>query len=235
MIIAIDGPSGAGKSTVARRAAAQLGFVYIDTGALYRTIGLAVLRRGASTKDVAAVEQTLPELVLNIEYIDNAQHVILNGEDVSEAIRTPEASLAASDVGGIPAVRAYLLELQRTLARAQNSILAGRDIGTVVLPDADVKIFLTASAAERAARRHKELHEKGIAERYEKVLAEIEQRDFQDANRAIAPLKPAQDSILVDTTGLSLEEAITKVVQLIQKYTTEVSYERVRFHAHQPL
>ena len=215
--VAIDGPAGAGKSTIAQQAAQRLGYAYIDTGALYRTIGLAVMRSGASTKDAAAVAACLPGISLDVKYLHGTQHVFLDGEDVSAAIRTPEASLAASDVGKVPAVRDYLLELQRSLARAQNSILDGRDIGTVVLPDADVKIYLTATAEERARRRQLQLAEKGIDEPFEKVLAEVIARDEQDMNRPIAPLRPAEDGVTLDTTGYGFEESVQAVINIIQE------------------
>ncbi|MDR1927558.1 MAG: (d)CMP kinase [Oscillospiraceae bacterium] len=220
--IAIDGPSGAGKSSVARRAAHVLGYVYIDTGALYRSIGYAARCAGISTKDAAAVEALLPQLSLSLRYIEGEQHVFLGEEDVSQAIRTPEASLAASEVSALPAVRDYLLERQRALAEVSNSILDGRDIGTVVLPQAQVKIFLTASAEERAERRCKELCAKGFREPYEKVLREIRQRDAQDSNRPIAPLKPAADSFTLSTTGLALEDAVNAAVTLIQSKLGDV-------------
>jgi len=217
MTIAIDGPSGAGKSTIARQAAQRLGFAYIDTGALYRAIGLAAMRAGTCTKDEQAIAACLPNLALSVQYLGGIQHVFLGDEDVSEKIRSPKASLAASDVGKVPAVRDYLLELQRNLAYAQDSILDGRDIGTVVLPQADVKIFLTASAEERARRRWHQLKESGTDEPYEKVLAEVIARDEQDMNRAIAPLKPAKDSITLDTTNMTLEESVNAVTSIIQE------------------
>ncbi|MCL2531620.1 MAG: (d)CMP kinase [Oscillospiraceae bacterium] len=214
--VAIDGPSGAGKSTIAQAAARQLGWAYIDTGALYRAIGLAVMRSGANTKNEDAVAACLPVIELDVQYVNGEQQVYIAGENVSEAIRTPEASLAASDVGKVPAVRDFLLQLQRDLAAAQPSILDGRDIGTVVLPHAPVKIYLTASAEMRAQRRHSQLAEKGIDEPFEKVLAEVNARDEQDMNRAIAPLRQADDAVLLDTTHLSLDESIQAVVQLIR-------------------
>jgi len=217
MTIAIDGPSGAGKSTAAKAAAQRLGFAYVDTGALYRSIGLAVLRAGKSAKDAESVAACLPDIQLRVDYIDGEQRVYLGGEDVSQAIRTPEASMAASDVGKVPEVRAYLLEFQRSLARSQDSILDGRDIGTVVLPDAEVKIFLTASPEIRARRRWEELRGKGIEEPYERVLADVLARDEQDTNRPIAPLRPAQDSVLIDSTGMTLEETIQTVIDTITK------------------
>ena len=199
MTIAIDGPAGAGKSTVAREAARRLGYTYIDTGAMYRGIGVSVMRLGIDTKDRAAVAACLPVEI-----------------DTTEAIRTPEASLAASDVAAIPEVRAYLLEIQREMARREGDcILDGRDIGTVVLPGADVKIFLTAAPEARARRRWEELKAKGIDDPYEKVLAEVLARDGQDMNRAAAPLKPAPDSILLDTTGMNLEESIRTLLDII--------------------
>jgi len=213
--VAIDGPSGAGKSTIAQAAAKQLGWAYIDTGALYRAVGLAVMRAGADTKLASAVAACLPEIALDVQYENGEQQVYIKGENVSEAIRTPEASLAASDVGKVPEVRAFLLQLQRDLAAAQPSILDGRDIGTVVLPHAPVKIYLTATAQERAQRRHAQLAEKGIDEPFEKVLEEVNARDHQDMNREIAPLKQAQDAIVLDTTGQTLEESIQAVVQMM--------------------
>ena len=185
--VAIDGPAGAGKSTIARAAAAQLGFVYVDTGALYRTIGLAVCRRGIDGTDVPGILATLPEIQVGLTYQDGAQHVLLDGEDVSDAIRTPQISTYASQVSSVPEVRAYLLDLQRDLARRQSVIMDGRDIGTVILPNAKVKIFLTASPEKRAARRCAELREKGQDVTVEGILADMERRDALDASRAVAP------------------------------------------------
>jgi len=217
MQIAIDGPSGAGKSTIAQAAAKQLGWAYIDTGALYRAIGLAVMRSGADTKQAEKVATCLPHIELDVQYnAQGEQQVYIAGENVSEAIRTPEASLAASDVGKVPAVRDFLLQLQRDLAAARPSILDGRDIGTVVLPNAPVKIYLTATAEQRALRRHRQLAEKGIDEPFEKVLAEVNARDHQDSNRAIAPLRQADDAILLDTTHQTLDESINAVVEIIR-------------------
>ena len=217
MIVAIDGPSGSGKSSCARLAARALGFVYIDTGALYRAIGLAVRLAGGDTKNEARVEQCLPGLQLRIQYIEGTQHVFLGGRDVSEEIRTPESAMAASDVARMPAVRAFLLELQRGLARAQSSIMDGRDIGTVVLPDADVKIFLTASPEERARRRWLELQAKGLDDSYEKVLAEVVARDEADMGRAISPLRPAEDSILLDTTGMAQDAVVRAIIDIAKE------------------
>ena len=214
--VAIDGPAGAGKSTIARAAAAQLGFVYVDTGALYRTIGLAVCRRGIDGTNVPGILATLPEIQVGLTYQDGAQHVLLDGEDVSDAIRTPQISTYASQVSSVPEVRAYLLDLQRDLARRQSVIMDGRDIGTVILPDAKVKIFLTASPEKRAARRCAELREKGQDVTVEGILADMERRDALDASRAVAPLKQAEDAVLVDTSDLNLEQSIEAVLTVIR-------------------
>ena len=214
--VAIDGPAGAGKSTIARAAAAQLGFVYVDTGALYRTIGLAVCRRGIDGTDVPGILATLPEIQVGLTYQDGAQHVLLDGEDVSDAIRTPQISTYASQVSSVPEVRAYLLDLQRDLARRQSVIMDGRDIGTVILPDAKVKIFLTAAPEKRAARRCAELREKGQDVTVEGILADMERRDALDASRAAAPLKQAEDAVLVDTSDLTLEQSIEAVLTVIR-------------------
>lgn len=214
--VAIDGPAGAGKSTIARAAAAQLGFVYVDTGALYRTIGLAVCRRGIDGTDVPGILATLPEIQVGLTYQDGAQHVLLDGEDVSDAIRTPQISTYASQVSSVPEVRAYLLDLQRDLACRQSVIMDGRDIGTVILPDAKVKIFLTASPEKRAARRCAELREKGQDVTVEGILADMERRDALDASRATAPLKQAEDAVLVDTSDLTLEQGIEAVLTVIR-------------------
>ena len=214
--VAIDGPAGAGKSTIARAAAAQLGFVYVDTGALYRTIGLAVCRRGIDGTDVPGILATLPEIQVGLTYQDGAQHVLLDGEDMSDAIRTPQISTYASQVSSVPEVRAYLLDLQRDLACRQSVIMDGRDIGTVILPDAKVKIFLTASPEKRAARRCAELREKGQDVTAEGILADMERRDALDASRATAPLKQAEDAVLVDTSDLTLEQSIEAVLTVIR-------------------
>lgn len=214
--VAIDGPAGAGKSTIARAAAAQLGFVYVDTGALYRTIGLAVCRRGIDGTDTAGIVHTLPEIRVELTYQDGAQHVLLDGEDVSDAIRTPEISVYASQVSVVPEVRAYLLDLQRDMARTQSVIMDGRDIGTVILPDARVKIFLTASPEKRAVRRCAELREKGQQVTLDEVLADMTRRDSQDEGRAVAPLKQAADAVRVDTSDLTLDESIEAVLRVIR-------------------
>ncbi len=216
--IAIDGPAGAGKSSIAKLAAKSLGIVYVDTGAMYRAIGLAAIRKGIDPdKDVEAVEKMLPEVNVEIAHSENGQKVFLNGEDVSTEIRLPEVSVAASDVSRIPAVRTKLLELQRGLAKKTDVIMDGRDIGTVVLPDAELKIFLTASVEERAMRRFKELLEKGVECDFDEVKRDMEYRDKNDSEREIAPLKPAEDSVYVDTTGNSLEESVKIIMDIINE------------------
>ncbi|MBQ5994501.1 MAG: (d)CMP kinase [Clostridia bacterium] len=215
--VAIDGPGGAGKSTVAKAAAKELGLIYVDTGALYRAVGVGALKNGLDTKDAASVTEMLTDTEVGLKYIDGVQHVFLNGEDVSEIIRTPDASMAASNVSAIQAVRDFLFDTQRNIAKNNSCVMDGRDIATVVLPDAQVKIFLTASAEVRAQRRFLELKEKGSDEPYEKVLAELLERDYQDSHREIAPLKPAEDSVTVDTSEMSLEQSISTVVNLIKE------------------
>ncbi len=206
--IAIDGPAGAGKSTVAKGLAKELGFIYVDTGALYRTVGLNCLRKGIVTTDVDSVTATLKDVNVELRFINGAQRVFLNGEDVSEEIRTPDASMAASNVSAIPSVRAFLFDLQKNIAEKNNCIMDGRDIGTVVLPNAQVKIFMTASAEKRADRRYKELQEKGSDATYQEVLDDIVKRDYNDSHREIAPLKPADDAVILDTSAYNLEESI---------------------------
>ncbi len=215
--IALDGPAGAGKSTVAKGAAKELGFIYVDTGALYRTVGLKFIREGYDTNLDCDIEAILKTIEVDIKFINGTQHVFLNGEDVSEAIRTPEASMMASAVSAKPPVRAFLLEMQRKLARENNVLMDGRDIGTVVLPNATLKFFVTASVEERANRRYKELCEKGTSVTYQEVYKDIETRDYNDSHRKIAPLKPAQDSIMFDTTGNTLEESIDKLIKIIKE------------------
>ncbi len=213
--VAIDGPSGAGKSTIAKAVAKDLGYLYIDTGALYRSIGLYALRAGVVPTDREAVEKLLPEISLTLRHVDGVQRVFLNGEDVSEAIRTPDAAKAASGVSAHPGVRAFLLETQRSIARIHDVLMDGRDIGTVVLPDAAVKIFLTASAEKRAERRFKEYREKGVDTTYETVLRDVEKRDYDDSHREIAPLKKAEDAVLLDTSEMTLEESEEAVKRII--------------------
>ncbi len=215
--VAIDGPAGAGKSTVARGAAKELGYIYVDTGALYRTVALAAARNGV-LESTEKTEQMLKDITVNLAFDDSgAQCVYLNGEDVSALIRTPEISMAASNVSKIPAVRAFLLGLQRDIAAENNVIMDGRDIATVVLPDAQVKIFLTASPECRAERRYKELLEKGENVKYEDVLADVNARDYQDSHREIAPLKPAENSVIADTSGKSLPQSVEMIVSVIKE------------------
>lgn len=215
--VAIDGPAGAGKSTISRKAAAELGYIYIDTGALYRTVGLNALRLGVDIQNDDAVISTLTDdLKVELKFIDGEQRMFLNDEDVSTAIRTPEASMAASRVSAVPKVRQYLFDLQKNLAKNNNCIMDGRDIGTVVLPDADVKIFLTASPEARAERRYKELKEKGMDASYEEVLADMIKRDYDDSHRAIAPLKQADDAILCDTSKIDLQQSIDLIINTIK-------------------
>lgn len=215
--IAIDGPAGAGKSTIARKAASELGYIYIDTGALYRTVGVAAMRQNKLGSDSDIESVLTDELSVELRFSDGIQKMYLNGEDVSEAIRTPEASMAASKVSAVPAVRAYLFDLQKRIAKENNCLMDGRDIGTVVLPDADVKIFLTASPEARAKRRYKELVEKGSDVKYEDVLSDMIKRDYDDSHRAIAPLKQAEDAILVDTSDIGLEESIALIIRTIKE------------------
>ncbi len=214
--IAIDGPAGAGKSTIAKAVAKTLGFVYIDTGAMYRAIGLAAHRRGIDTTDAAAVSAILDEIEVSISHDARGQRVYLNKEDVSEEIRLPEISVAASHVAVIPAVRLKLVELQRKLAQQTDVIMDGRDIGTYVLPDAQLKIFLTADLAERARRRYAELTEKGVATTLDAVTEDMAFRDKNDSSRDFAPLKPAQDSVLVDSTAMTLDETVEKITHFAQ-------------------
>ena len=216
--IAIDGPSGAGKSSIARRTAAAFGFLYVDTGAIYRTVGLAVYRAGIASRDIEGIVKMLPTLDIALRYApDGEQHMYLAGEDVSALIRTPEISIYASDVSAFPEVRAYLMETQRRLARENDVIMDGRDIGTVVLPDAGLKIFLTASPEARARRRLLELREKGQTAEYEDVLRDIQYRDINDSSRAAAPLKQAEDALLLDTTHLDFEQSCAAVKKMIRE------------------
>lgn len=216
--VAIDGPAGAGKSTIARKAALELGFIYVDTGALYRTVALNALRSGVNdTKNSEEVIPTLNNAEVSLKFIDGEQHVFLREEDVSSAIRQNEVSMAASNVSSIPEVRSFLFDLQRNIAKNNDCIMDGRDIGTVVLPDAKIKIFLTASPEARADRRFKELQEKGQDVDYETILNEIKERDYQDMNRATAPLKQAEDAVLVDTTEIGLEESIALMINTIKE------------------
>ena len=217
--VAIDGPAGAGKSTLARRLAAELGYIYVDTGAMYRAIGLYALRAGKDPKDNAAVDALLPEIELRLASIAGEQHIYLKDEDVSTAIRTEAAGMAASAVGANPAVRAFLLELQRSMAKKQDVLMDGRDIGTVVLPDAEVKVFLTASAEERARRRMLELEERGTPAPYAAILRAIQERDWNDTHRDAAPLRQAEDAGLRDTTALDFVQSEDALLHIIRERT----------------
>lgn len=215
--VAIDGPAGAGKSTIARTAAKKLGYIYVDTGALYRTVGLYSIRKGFDTKNAESVVETLGDIKITLGFKDGEQRVYLNGEDVSEAIRTPEASMGASNVSSIPKVREFLFDLQKDIAKENDCLMDGRDIGTVVLPDAQVKIFLTASPETRAMRRYKELVEKGSDVKYEDVLDDLIKRDYQDTHREIAPLKQADDAVLVDTSNYDFDGSVDAVMAVIKE------------------
>lgn len=217
--VALDGPSGAGKSTIAKKIAAKLGYIYVDTGALYRSVAYYTVSQGISPDDGEKVIAALEGCKVGLEYREGSQCVIVNGEDVSGKIRTPEISMAASKVSAIPEVRSFLFDLQKDIAAKNNIIMDGRDIGTVVLPDAQVKIFLTASAEERANRRFKELQEKGDPSTYEEVLADINQRDYNDTHRETAPLKKAEDAIEVDSTSMTLEEVVSHIAGIITEKT----------------
>ena len=212
--IAIDGPAGAGKSTIAKMVSKELGYIYVDTGALYRTIALYITENDFADEDI---EASLEKADVSLKFIDGTQRVFLGDRDVSDLIRTPEISMAASRTSAIPAVRDYLFETQQKIARENSVIMDGRDIGTVVLPNADVKIFLTASAEERATRRYKELSEKPDCPTYQEILDDIIKRDYQDMHRETAPLKQAEDAVLVDTTELNLEESAAAIVKIINE------------------
>lgn len=216
--IAIDGPGGAGKSTVARAVAKQLGFIYVDTGAIYRAIGLKFVRTGKSFTNENIIS-VLPGTELSLTHIDGEQHIIIDGEDVSSLIRTQETSSAASKVSAVPEVRTFLLDLQRDIARKNNVIMDGRDVGTVILPNAEVKIFLTANVEVRARRRHMELMAKGLEtpDTFERVLKEVAERDKADSERATAPLKPAEDAVLVDTSDMDFEQSVQTVINIIRR------------------
>lgn len=216
--IAIDGPAGAGKSTLSRMLADKLGFVYADTGALYRAVGLYAVRSGVSPQDEGGVSDLLSSIRLELALSPEGQRVLLGGEDVSTAIRAPEISKAASQVSAIPAVRAFLLSLQKEMAKERDIVMDGRDIGTVVLPDAQLKIFLTATPEDRARRRHAELLEKGMDISYEQVLSEVKDRDAQDTGRAIAPLRAAEDALIVDTTGYELEDSLKRLYRIAKEH-----------------
>ena len=215
--IAIDGPSGSGKSTVAKAVAAKLGFLYVDTGAIYRTVGVFAKRNNIDPHDEETLGANLDRVDIKIKWIDGTQHVFLSDEDVSEEIRLPEMSMYASAVSALGKVRAFLLQMQRDFAKTNNVIMDGRDIGTVVLPDADVKIFMFATAEARAKRRYKELCEKGKDVTYEEVLSDMTERDKNDSSRALAPCIPAEDAIMLDNSEMTLEVNIEKVLELINE------------------
>ena len=219
--VAIDGPSGAGKSTLAKAAAERLGILYVDTGAIYRTIGLYVQRRGIDPKDTAAVLAALPDIRIGMDHdADGMQRMLLNGEDVTADIRLPEISMYASAVSAIQGVRDFLMEMQRSLARECSVIMDGRDIGTVVLPDADVKIFLYADVEVRAKRRELELQQRGTPKPYEEVLREMEERDYNDTHRAAAPLRAADDAIMVDTSSMDFDASLALLLDVIRGSVT---------------
>ncbi|MBQ7090822.1 MAG: (d)CMP kinase, partial [Clostridia bacterium] len=215
--IAIDGPSGAGKSTLSRKLAAEVGFIYVDTGAMYRTIGLFVLRNKIDPKDTERVVEALNGIKVTLSFIEGEQHVFLNGEDVSSDIRLHEVSQYASLVSAIPAVRQFLFEMQQKLAAENDVIMDGRDIGTVVLPNADLKIFLTASAEDRANRRYQELIQRGQDVDYDQILQDVVRRDEQDMNRSVAPLKPAEDSVILDTSGFEFEQSLALLLKTVKE------------------
>lgn len=217
MKIAIDGPAGAGKSATAKALAKKLGFIYVDTGALYRGIGLYVIRKGAKASAIEEVVPLLAEIKIEMKHIDGEQHIFLNGEDVSGFIRTESVSAAASDVSAIPAVRDFLFDMQRDIAEKNSVVMDGRDIGTVVLPEAELKIFLTAKPEARAERRVGQLAEKGIEANFEEVLADVIQRDYNDTNRDFRPLKLAEDGILIDNSELNFEETLEKIITLAKE------------------
>lgn len=217
--IAIDGPAGAGKSSICRRLAEELHYLHVDTGAIYRAVGLFMLRRHKNPADPAEVLPLLPQVKIDLQFVGGEQRILLNGEDVSEAIRLPEASAAASAVSALPEVRAYLLEQQRSLARQHDVIMDGRDIGTVVLPHATIKIYLTAAPEERARRRWLQQRSKGIEESYEEVLAAVKKRDYDDSHRAAAPLCRAEDAWLCDSTHLDFEETVAAMLAYIRQKT----------------
>ena len=215
--VAIDGPAGAGKSTLARAVAKRLSYIYVDTGALYRSIALNAVRNNVEISNSGEIEKMLEKTKIELKFINDEQRVFLNGEDVSDKIRTSEISMAASSISALPAVRSFLLELQRELARKNNVIMDGRDIGTVVLPNAQVKIFLTASPECRAKRRYDEYIAKGKQENYEEILESIKQRDYNDSHRAIAPLKAADDAVLVDTSDDTPQQSVERIVKIIEE------------------
>ena len=215
--IAVDGPAGAGKSSVAKAVAAKYGYIYVDTGAMYRALAYKAIENGISIKDILSIEKMLSDTELNISYNELGQRIILDGEDVSDYIRTAAISMGASDISAIASVREWLLDMQKNIARKNNCIMDGRDIGTTILPDADVKIFLTASVEERATRRYKELIAKGEDVTFEAVIEDVKVRDYNDSHRAVSPLKKADDAVEVDTTGMNIEETVNYISDIIDK------------------
>ena len=215
--IAIDGPSGSGKSTLAKAVSRELGIVYVDTGALYRTVGYFVYTCGKDPHNEDEVRALLPLINIELKYVDGSQRVILNGEDLGDKIRQPEMSMYASAVSALPIVRAFLLDMQKSLSREQSVVMDGRDIGTVIMPDADLKIFLTASNECRAMRRTEELLSKGVKVSFEKVLSDMIERDRQDKERNIAPAIPADDAIIFDNSVMSVEESLKEIVRLVNE------------------
>ncbi len=216
--VAIDGPAGAGKSTIAKSVAKDTGFIYVDTGAMYRTLALYLMDHNVDIDNIDELQGSLNKINVSFQYIDGTQHMFLNGNDVTDKIRTPAVSAFASKVSAIQAVRKHLLGLQKGIAETNNVIMDGRDIGTVVLPDAQVKIFLSASLEERAKRRYKELTEKGESVAFDQILEDIKKRDYQDSHREIAPLKAADDAELIDTSDLTLEESIAVIRKKVEEY-----------------
>lgn len=215
--VAIDGPAGAGKSTLSRKVAAAIGFRYVDTGAIYRTVAVKILRSGLNADNAAKIEEMLKNTVVDIEYDDEKQIMLLDGEDVTGLIRTEDVSMMASKSSALPCVRAFLLEMQREIAKKFDVVMDGRDIGTVVLPNANIKIFLTASPESRAKRRYEELVQKGIQASYEEVYQDMLKRDHNDSSRAIAPLKPADDAIILDTSGNTFEQSLELLVKTVKE------------------
>lgn len=215
--IAIDGPAGAGKSSIAKEVSGRLGFIYVDTGALYRTVALNAIRQGIDLNDADAVINTLDDVDIQLAFEDGSQKVLLNGEDVSSKIRTEEVSAGASKVSAIPKVREFLFDLQKNIAAKNDCLMDGRDIGTVVLPNADLKVFLTASPEERAQRRYKQNLERGMEADYNQILKEVNERDYQDTHRDIAPLKQADDAVLLDTTDMTFDEVVDYLLKLVEE------------------
>lgn len=215
--IAIDGPAGAGKSSIAKEVSGRLGFIYVDTGALYRTVALNAIRQGVNLNDADAVISTLDNVDIQLAFEDGSQKVLLNGEDVSSKIRTEEVSAGASKVSAIPKVREFLFDLQKNIAAKNDCLMDGRDIGTVVLPNADLKVFLTASPEERAQRRYKQNLERGMEADYNQILKEVNERDYQDTHRDIAPLKQADDAVLLDTTDMTFDEVVDYLLKLVEE------------------